>query len=632
MPFSPIPFRTDNAMDANSLNGLATQHYRTGNLRMAVNALTTALRIDPDHVDSHLNVASLLLEAGQVELAQMHAERALALAPRRYESVLGIGLIHRVRERSGEAIDWLVQAERISPRRVEAPMALGTTHQEMGMPVEAIAAFDRALAWHPSNPELLSNRLFTTNFLPTFDPQVSRAMHRDYERRIRIPKAAAVAAGATSGVRDNNGVRDKNGTDASRLRIGYVSGDLRLHAVARFLMPVLRERDRDRFHVTGYYTGRIIDAVTREIAALCDGFRHVAALSDAALLAQVAADGIDVLVDCSGHSAGNRLPVFAARAASAQVSWLGYLGSTGLSTIDARLTDPHADPHGVSEAFHVEPLIRLPETMWAYEPYPDAPDPRATRRTDDAIVFGVLSNPSKLSDAALDAWAQILSAIPSSRLMMTAREDSALRARILGLFTARSVDPSRVELLSRMSTHDYLDAYASIDIVLDTFPVSGGTTVCDALWQGVPVLAVKSARPYGGTSASVLHQVGMDDWVCDSASSLVERAVMQARLLTAERSRDRANAGVSANESGNEIEVASRNEIEQRIARRRALRARMRTSPLLGASRVARAVESSFVAVRERVDKLRIAILTAPWSLSLSEFAECVQTMGGVAV
>ena len=614
MTSSSTPFRIDPAMDAKSLNGLATQHYRTGNMRMAVNALTTALRIDPDHVDSHLNVASLLLEAGQVQLAQMHADRALALAPRRYESVLGIGLIHRVRERSGEAIDWLTQAERISPRRVEAPMALGTTYQEMGMPVEAIAAFDRALAWHPSNPELLSNRLFTTNFLPTFDPQVSRAMHRDYERRIRIPNAAAVAARAKSGVKDNNGA------DRSRLRIGYVSGDLRHHAVARFLMPVLRERDRDRFHVTGYYTGRIIDAVTREIAALCDGFRHASSLSDEALLAQVAADGIDVLVDCSGHSAGNRLPVFAARAASSQVSWLGYLGSTGLSTIDARLTDPHADPHGVSEAFHVEPLIRLPDTMWAYEPYPDARDPRAARRNDDAIVFGALSNPAKLSDASLDAWAQILSAIPSSRLMMTAREDSALRARILGLFAARSVDPSRVEMLSRMSTPDYLDAYAAIDIVLDTFPVSGGTTVCDALWQGVPVLAVKSARPYGGTSASVLHQVGMDDWVCDSASSFVESAVMRARVLTAERSRDCANAS----ESGNGI--------EPRVAQRRALRDRMRTSPLLDASRVARAVESSFVAVRERLDKVRIAILTAPWSLSLAELAEFFETMGGLAM
>ena len=203
---------------------------------------------------------------------------------------------------------------------------------------------------------------------------------------------------------------------------------------------------------------------------------------------------------------------------------------------------------------------------------------------------------------------------------MTAREDSVLRARILGLFAARSVDPSRVEMLSRMSTPDYLDAYAAIDIVLDTFPVSGGTTVCDALWQGVPVLAVKSARPYGGTSASVLHQVGMDDWVCDSASSFVESAVMRARVLTAERSRDCANAS----ESGNGI--------EPRVAQRRALRDRMRTSPLLDASRVARAVESSFVAVRERLDKVRIAILTAPWSLSLAELAEFFETMGGLAM
>ena len=614
-------------MDANSLNGLATKHYRTGNLRMAVNALTTALRIDPDHVDSHLNVASLLLEAGQAQLAQMHADRALALAPRRYESVLGIGLIHRVRERSGEAIDWLTQAERISPRRVEAPMALGTTWQEMGMPVEAIAAFDRALAWHPSNPELLSNRLFTTNFLPTFDPHASLAAHSEYERRIRIPKIAPVAAGATIGVKAGNGNGNGNGNDATdrlRLRIGYVSGDLRHHAVARFLMPVLRERDRDRFHVTAYYAGRMIDGVTREIAALCDGFRHVAALGDEALLAQVTADGIDVLVDCSGHSAGNRLPVFAARAAPSQLSWLGYLGSTGLSTIDARLTDPYADPHGVSEAFHVEPLVRLPETMWAYEPYPEARDPVPTaHRSDDAVVFGALSNPAKLSDATLDAWAQILSATPSSRLMMTARDDPALRARILRSFAARSVDPLRVELLSRMSTQDYLDTYASIDIALDTFPVSGGTTVCDALWQGVPVLAVRSARPYGGTSSSVLHQVGMGEWVCDSASSLVANAVGRASAIAAERPSRRINRKTPA--AGNV------NTNEQRVGQRQALRDRMRASPLLDASRVARAVESAFVSVHERLDKVRVAILTAPWSLSIAELTEFFETVCCVA-
>ena len=551
-----------------------------------------------------------------------------------------------MRERSGEAIDWLNQ------RRTDLAAAPGSADGDRddvpgdGDAREAIAAFDRALAWHPSNPELLSNRLFTTNFLSTFDPQASLAAHRDYERRIRIPKPATATAGAR-GVTERNGsgpaghghanhghghashgrahARTSRATDGSRLRIGYVSGDLRHHAVARFLMPVLRHHDRERFHVTAYYTGRIVDAVTREIAGALrrvppgrgDGRRRA--------VSTIADDGIDVLVDCSGHSAGNRLPVFAARAAPSQVSWMGYLGSTGLSTMDVRLTDVHADPVGVSEAFHVEPLIRLPDTMWAYEPYPDAKDPQPPmHRSDGAVVFGALSNPAKLSDATLDAWAQILSATPASRLKMTARDDAAMRERILRSFAARSVEPSRVELLSRMSTQEYLDAYSSIDIGLDTFPVSGGTTVCDALWQGVPVLAVRSARPFGSTSSSVLHQVGHG------------RLGVRFGVVAGRQSRDpgeRDCSGTSGDRRRREGELRERPDAQSKssastssdVAQRESLRERMRSSPLLDASRVARAVERILLGARAPgedagCDPYR-AVVT-----SIAELAEGVET------
>ena len=526
------------------LNELAAAYYRSGNLRMAVNALTTALKLDPDHVDSHLNVASLLLEARQLDLAQRHAERAIALAPQRYEAALGMGLLARARERSSEALEWLTRAEVIAPERVEAPMAIGATYQEMGLPVEAIAAFDRALRWHASNADLISNRLFATNFLPSFDAAEWLAAHRNYERRIRLPQRSATRAV----------------TDDGRCHVGYVSGDLRNHAVARFLLPVLRHHDRMRFHITGYYTGRIIDAVTREIAGLCDTFRQVAVVGDDALITQIADDAIDVLIDLSGHSSGNRLPVFAARAAPMQITWLGYLGSTGLQQMDIRLSDAHADPEGVSEAWHVERLLRLPNTMWTYEPYPDAPDvASAPCLRDDTITFGSLSNPSKLSDEALAAWAQILVALPMSRMLIMARDDAAVRERILAPFRVAGIDAARITLLSRLSTRAYLETYADIDIALDAFPFSGGTTVCDALWQGVPVLAVRSLRPFGATAASVLHQVGLDDWVVDSPEELVDRAIGMSR--------------------------------ENLVGLRAELRARMQSSPLLDATLLTRSLE-----------------------------------------
>lgn len=510
-------------MTPEELNRVAAGHYRKGDLRAAVNALTTALKLDPDHVDSHLNVASLLLEARQVDLAEMHAERAVALAPRRYDALLGMGLVARVREQSGAALDWLTQAEEVAPDRVEAPMAIGATCQEMGQPAQAIAAFDRALRWHPANADLRSNRLFAMNFLAAFVPAEWLSAHREYERRIRIPRIPRTPRIAALPVMPRDVVL------ATPLRIGYVSADFRNHAIARFLLPVLRHHDRGHVHVTGYYTGRIVDAVTREIAALCEMFRPMAAVGDDEFLEQLADDAIDVLIDLSGHSSGNRLPVFAARMAPLQVTWLGYLGSTGLTSMDVRLTDGIADPAGVSEAWHSERLVRLPGTLWIYEPYADAPVVGASPGTRNGFVtFGVLSNPSKLSDAALSAWAAILVAVPSSVMMIMARDDDAMRERIRAPFRSAGIDDARIRLLSRLSTRAYLDAYGEIDIALDTFPFSGGTTVCDALWQGVPVLAVKSLRPFGATSASVLHQVGLDDWVCDGPAALVALATGKA--------------------------------------------------------------------------------------------------------
>ena len=541
-----------------SLNQLATAHYRSGNLRLAVNALTTALKLDPDHVDSHLNVASMLLEVRQLDLARVHAERAIELSAERYESLLGMGLVSRAAERSSEALDWFARAEATAPSRIEAPMAAGAAYQEMGMPIAAIAAFERALRWNPAHADLLSNRLFTTNFLPEWDAAESLALHRSYERSIRIPQQAALAAS----------LRTDAGDD--RCRIGYVSGDFRNHAVARFLLPVLKSHDHSRFHITGYYTGRTVDATTREIAEACDAFRQAAPLTDTQLLQQIAADAIDILIDLSGHSSGNRLPVFAARAAPVQIAWLGYLGSTGLSAMDYRLTDAIADPIGVSDAWHSEHLIRLPQTMWAYQPYAEAPEVSLPPfQRNGFVTFGALSNPAKLSDLALAAWAAVMQASPDSRLVIMGRDDDAVRERILRPFLDAGVDAGRITLLSRMSTRAYLEAYADIDIALDPFPYCGGTTVCDALWQGVPVLAVRSLRPFGGSAATILHQVGLDDWVADGSESLVALAVRVASKA------DARGAG--------ELETL-----------RRTQRERMRTSPLSDAEPLTRQIEDIY--------------------------------------
>ena len=497
------------------LNNLATAYYRSGDLRRAANALTTALKSDPDHADTHLNLASLLLEVRQPAAARAHAERALAISPRRYESLLGMGLLCRAEDRFGEALRWLAEAESVAPEKDEAPMTAGVLNQEMGLPAVAIAAFERVLRRHPRRADVHSNRLFCMNYLSGWNAEDWLANHRRFEAEVILPRRREAAP--------------KPPDPDRRCRIGYVSADFCNHAVMRFFLPVLRHHDGDRFHLTAYYSGRIVDDTTREIAGLCDAFRPVAALDDEQLLAQIADDAIDVLVDLSGHSSNNRLPVFAVGAAPLQVTWLGYLGSTGLSAMHVRLTDAIADPPGVSESWHTEQLIRLPRSQWAYEPYPTAPPVGASpRQRTGHITFGVLGNPAKISDAALRAWAEIVQRVPGSRLVLMARGDPAVHLRYLQPFDAAGIDRGRLILLSRLSASDYLATYGGIDIALDAFPYSGATTVCDALWQGVPVLAVRSLRPFGGSAATILHQVGLDGWVVDSAAALVDLAVLKA--------------------------------------------------------------------------------------------------------
>ncbi len=555
--------------NAELLNHLATAYYRSGDVRNAGGALAAALRLDPDYADTHLHFASLLLELRQFGPARKHAERALAIDPRRYECLVGMGNLCRAEDRCAEALSFFAEAESVSPERIEAPMNIGVVHQEMGLPREAIAAFERVLRRHPHHPEVLSNRLFTMNYLPEWNPDYWFEQHRAYERAIDVPEQAPRMPGPSSapGVPPLSAA----GGDDRRVRLGYVSADLRNHAVARFLLPVLRQHDSARFHVTCYYNGRIADYVTREIAGLCHAFRPVADLDDRQLLTQIRADAIDVLVDLSGHSSGNRLPVFAAGAAPVQVTWLGYLGSTGVSAMRYRITDAIADPAGASDAWHTERLLRLETCLWAYEPYAAAPHVAPLPAlTNGCVTFGALSNPAKVSDAALRAWATVLRQVPASKLVLMGRDDPMVRERFLRPFLEAGIDAGRIAILSRLSTRDYLQAWNTIDIGFDPFPYSGGTTVCDALFQGVPVIALHSIRPFGGSAATVLHQVGLDDWVADSAPALIDLAVRKSSLANMPALREL----------------------------RRTLRSRMQASPLCDAAGFTRRFEAALLAAR----------------------------------
>jgi len=304
-----------------------------------------------------------------------------------------------------------------------------------------------------------------------------------------------------------------------RLRIGYLSGDLRDHAVAHFIEPVLAGHDPERTRLFAYANSAKPDAVTARLQGLVHGWRDVAPLNDDAAADLVRADGLDVLLDLSGHTAGNRLGILARGVAPVQATWIGYVSTTGLAAVDLRVSDAALTPPDGSERFR-EDLLILPRPSLAYRPPggspPVAPLPSATGQPP---TFGSFNNVAKLSDRCLDAWAALLAAVPDSRLVLksSAPIDDGAAARVKDHLRRVGVAENRLVVLARLpEDRDHLAAYGAVDVALDPFPYNGTTTTCEALHMGIPVVALRGHGTASRTSAMLLEAVGRHDLVADT--------------------------------------------------------------------------------------------------------------------
>jgi predicted O-linked N-acetylglucosamine transferase (SPINDLY family) len=354
------------------------------------------------------------------------------------------------------------------------------------------------------------------------------------------------------------------------LRIGYLSPDLRSHSVSFFILPLLENRNRQEAEVTCYSTTLAQDGVTEKIKANADTFRAVYRMSDEKLATLIQEDGIDILVELSGHTALNRLPMLANRVAPIQVTYLGYANTTGLAEMDYRITDAIADPVGVSDAWHTEKLVRIPGGFLAYRAAFNAAEfPVVPMPAEQAghVTFGSFNNLAKINDTVLDAWAAILAQVPMSQLILKARglRSDKVQARILGAFAARGVDTDRVRLLTQERTASaHLALYNQMDVALDTFPYNGTTTTCEALWMGTPVVTFQGRSHAGRVGASLLQRMGLGELVAENRQGYIETAVALGRDLS-------------------------------RIAQvRTGLRDRLQGSPVMDAGRLARELESAY--------------------------------------
>lgn len=379
----------------------------------------------------------------------------------------------------------------------------------------AEAGLRRALEINPDDPLAHASLLCICDFSMTLTRDEIRDRHVQWAARFADPLSGSSAPGASCRAPHR------------RLRVGYVSADFRRHAVGRFIEPVLRLHDTSRFEVHCYSNATDEDDMTRHLRTLVPGWRDIHGVDDRAAAAMIRQDSIDILVDLSGHSAGNRLLVFAHKPAPIQMTWLGYLNTTGMQAMDYRITDAVADPAG-SDHWYRERLLRLSRPQWCYVPDAgpvSAPSGPIRHRPEGArLTMACMTRFMKISDAALALWARILQATPAACLRIIDVPIHARGAAIMRFFGDAGVG-DQIEIFPTLQGERYWSMFSEIDVVLDPFPYTGATTTLDCLWMGVPVVTLAGPCGAARSASSILSALGLNEFIAASGDEYVAIAV-----------------------------------------------------------------------------------------------------------
>ena len=431
------------------------------------------------------------------------------------DDALALAKLGGVLQRLGQPVRALGLYQRLAalqPAITESHFYVGTVLTEQGLYREACEAFERALALDAERWDVHSSILFCAHLDADARPEALLARHRRFGAQL----AASVGPVRRRAVRRRDG---------RRVRVGYVSPDFCGHPINYYIEPILREHARDRFDVVCYSDVKHPDAVTARLALHAE-LVPVRGWSHERLFERIVADEIDLLIDLAGHTANNRLPVFARAPSPVQASWLGYFDTTGVQTLDYRIADAWSVPPA-AEHLWVERVLRLPRSANCYQP-PPAPAPApAPCLANGYITFGCFNNPAKLGATARRAFARILREVPGSRLSFKYRawNDTNLRRRHLEAFARDGISPERLEFESSSALPEFLGSFARIDIALDPFPYSGETTALHTLWMGVPMVALEGPTLVQRLGSRVLRVAGLHDTVADSEASYVATAV-----------------------------------------------------------------------------------------------------------
>lgn len=470
---------------ATARNNLGALLFKRGSFDQAIVHLTEAVQQKPDFAEAHNNLANAFHEAGRPDEAVRHYREAIGIKPDYWGALSN----------------------------------LGNALKSRGSIAEAIESYRAAINLKPDFSDAHSNLIMLLGYSAEVPHEVLVDQARQFDRDIAAPLLRR---------REFANLPNPD----RRLRVGYVSGDFRDHPVNYFFEPLLQHHQRCDFEFFAYANMHAEDSITARLKARFDHWRNIRALNDDAAADLIEADGIDILVDMSGHMAANRLLIFARKPAPVQITWLGFTTTTGVSAIDYRITDPYVDPPGMTEHFNTETLWRLPATFCCYQPRTDiaAPIDHPPRDDNGYTTFGCFNNFTKVTDRTLKCWAEILSRIPDARLLLEIvgidsegfrRETEARMARL-------ALPLDRVILEPRKRSNQYV-LYNRIDIALDPFPFTGGTTTLDALWMTVPVVSLAGKYFTARMGVTILNNLGLPELIVQDEGAYVELAVALAK-------------------------------------------------------------------------------------------------------
>jgi predicted O-linked N-acetylglucosamine transferase (SPINDLY family)/2-polyprenyl-3-methyl-5-hydroxy-6-metoxy-1,4-benzoquinol methylase len=500
-------------VSAETLNNLATEMLNQQLYGEAENYCQKALALDPENPYVQANLGLIENARNAYDKACVYCEKALAQLPESESILSNYGISLRMLGRYTEAIACLEKALRIKPEFMPGYINLANVYLDMGQIDTAIATLKQALQIAPTHMMALRNLLFANSYSNSLPLHESL----DYAHRL----GAAMMQEVTP--YDSWHVHAKE----HRIRIGLVSADLRKHPVGYFLHQWLQAFDASRLEIYGYSTDGREDAFSHELKDLCNQWRSLAGLTDAQAAKQIREDGIHILLDLSGLSGGTRLPIFAHKPAPVQATWLGYWGTTGLPVMDYVIADPMSIDAQVATQF-TEQVVHLPHTRMCFTAPPfEIAVNNLPALASGVITFGCFQNYSKVSDDVLSCWGEVLQALPTAKLFWQTKafNDGLVRAEALARLQQYGISAERCSLHGMVPREEYLRNHHQIDVILDTFPFTGGTTTCEALWMGVPTLTLLGETLIARQGASLMHCVGLADWVATSREGYVSKAI-----------------------------------------------------------------------------------------------------------